>query len=559
VAEEEAKRLLSSAGQKEEQEEEREEEKIAKVALKEAEEAAEASSASFADDASLYSFSPEAAESLLSSKVNDRDAAIGVLGEDFSPEAEMVLRALLTGNLYADRETKAFFVRSEDGGSYLSLATGKTESGAGALRKVGINNRQRETLVALLNGRSLKNPDVKVRRAASRSLVGSDGTDPELILELMAGEKDPETLGNFEKALATGVLKDDSASKEEVMRALEVLRHKLAPEARELIRAKAEDEDPRVSKAALATLRSMDATLEHLALFETIFFGLSLGSVLVLIAIGLSITFGVMGVIYMAHGEMVMLGAYSVWLIQTLLPGRPGLALILAIPAAFILTGLTGGLIERGVIRFLYKRPLETLLATFGISLILQQTVRTFISTNNRPVETPAFMSGQWYWTEHFSVTYGRFYIILFCLMVFFMIYLIMQKTRLGLEVRAVVQNRAMARAMGVNSSWVDTLTFCLGSGVAGMAGVALSQLSNVGPNLGQNYIVDSFMVVVFGGVGNLWGTLVGGLIIGMANKFLEPLNGAILAKIIIMAGVILFIQRHPSGLFPQKGRAAVL
>ncbi|MDR2368604.1 MAG: urea ABC transporter permease subunit UrtB [Deltaproteobacteria bacterium] len=306
-------------------------------------------------------------------------------------------------------------------------------------------------------------------------------------------------------------------------------------------------------------MASQDSQLEHIAFFETIFFGLSLGSVLVLIGIGLAITFGVMGVINMAHGEMVMLGAYTVWGLQSLLPGQAGLALILAIPVSFVVTGLVGAILELSIIRYLYDRPLETLLATYGVSLVLQQAVKIFISSNNRSVETPGFMSGLLYLSDHLTVTYSRLYIIGFCLVVFLMINLVMHRTRLGLEVRAVTQNRAMAQAMGVNSRRVDTFTFVLGSGVAGMAGVALSQLTNVGPNLGQSYIVDSFMVVVFGGVGNLWGTFLGGLIIGMANKFIEPINGAIMAKILIMVGIILFIQRHPSGLFPQKGRAAAL
>jgi urea transport system permease protein len=258
----------------------------------------------------------------------------------------------------------------------------------------------------------------------------------------------------------------------------------------------------------------------------------------------------------MAHGEMVMLGAYTVWALQSLMPGQAGLALILAVPVSFVVTGLVGALLELSIIRYLYSRPLETLLATYGVSLIIQQAVKIFISSNNRSVETPQFMSGLMQLSDHLTVTYSRLYIIGFCLVVFVMINLIMHRTRLGLEVRAVTQNRAMAQAMGVNSRRVDTFTFVLGSGVAGMAGVALSQLTNVGPNLGQSYIVDSFMVVVFGGVGNLWGTFLGGLIIGMANKFIEPINGAIMAKILIMVGIILFIQRHPSGLFPQKGRA---
>jgi urea transport system permease protein len=338
---------------------------------------------------------------------------------------------------------------------------------------------------------------------------------------------------------------------------LAYLAENLTPEAREDIRSLAGSADPDLARAATAAMARQDAQLEHVAFFETVFFGLSLGSVLVLIGIGLAITFGVMGVINMAHGEMVMLGAYTVWGLQSLLPGQAGLALVLSVPASFVVTGLVGALLELSIIRHLYSRPLETLLATYGVSLVLQQAVKIFISSNNRSVETPAFMSGLLRLSDNLTVTYSRLYIIGFCLAVFLMINLVTRKTRLGLQVRAVTQNRAMAQAMGVNSRRVDTLTFVLGSGVAGMAGVALSQLTNVGPNLGQSYIVDSFMVVVFGGVGNLWGTFLGGLIIGMANKFIEPINGAIMAKILIMVGIILFIQRHPSGLFPQKGRAA--
>jgi urea transport system permease protein len=292
-------------------------------------------------------------------------------------------------------------------------------------------------------------------------------------------------------------------------------------------------------------------------MLETLFFGLSLGSILVLTSIGLAVTFGVMGVINMAHGEMVMLGAYTVWGMQQLLPGQPGAALLLSVPAAFLVSASIGALLERGIIRHLYGRPLETLLATFGVSLILQQAVRTLISPMNRAVESPAFMSGMLRITRNFSLTSNRIYILCFCLCVFALIYLIMHKTRLGLEVRAVTQNRPIARTMGVNAPAVDAFTFALGSGVAGMAGVALSQLTNVGPNLGQGYIVDSFMVVVFGGVGNLRGTLCGGLILGLANKLLEPASGAMLAKIILLAGVILFMQAKPKGLFPERGRAA--
>ncbi|MBC8027978.1 MAG: urea ABC transporter permease subunit UrtB, partial [Steroidobacteraceae bacterium] len=232
-------------------------------------------------------------------------------------------------------------------------------------------------------------------------------------------------------------------------------------------------------------------------------------------------------------------------------------SVLVAIPLAFLVSGAVGVLIERGIVRFLYGRPLETLLATFGVSLILQQIVRDGVSPNNVPVETPQWMSGSWQINDALSITYNRIYVLLFMVLVFAILQIVLKKTSLGLKVRAVAQNRNMAKAMGVRTQWVDAMTFGLGSGIAGVAGVAFSQLTNVGPNLGQQYIIDSFMVVVFGGVGNLWGTLIGGMSLGVANKILEPWAGAVLAKIFVLVALILFIQRRPRGLFPQKGRAA--
>ncbi|MDR2302505.1 MAG: urea ABC transporter permease subunit UrtB, partial [Deltaproteobacteria bacterium] len=507
---------------------------------------------------SIASLCEAVIESLVSSKVNDRDAAIAAVAEDRSDAATELLRALLEGRLMADRGAKSLYLVDSEGG-HRDLLSGAAIGDIGGLnlRKVGINNRQRESLVSIINNRTLLSPDLGVRRRAAAALVSSKKVDPALIGELLAKESDGEVIRSYEKILAIDALQDKGASEGELISALNFLGDNLTPEAREYMRAYAESENPEIAKVAAAAMARQDNKLQHIAFFETVFFGLSLGSVLVLIGIGLAITFGVMGVINMAHGEMVMLGAYTVWALQSLLPGQAGLALILAIPVSFVVTGLVGAILELSIIRYLYSRPLETLLATYGVSLVLQQAVKIFISSNNRSVETPKFMSGLLYLSDHLTVTYSRLYIIGFCLVVFLMINLVMKRTRLGLEVRAVTQNRAMAQAMGVNSRRVDTFTFVLGSGVAGMAGVALSQLTNVGPNLGQSYIVDSFMVVVFGGVGNLWGTFLGGLIIGMANKFIEPINGAIMAKILIMVGIILFIQRHPSGLFPQKGRAA--
>jgi urea transport system permease protein len=317
------------------------------------------------------------------------------------------------------------------------------------------------------------------------------------------------------------------------------------------------DASPVVRQKAQLALNAIDEQIRWYGMVETLYFGISLGSVLVLAGIGLAITFGVMGVINMAHGELIMLGAYTTYVIQQLMPNYLGASILVAIPAAFMVSALVGVAIERGVIRFLYGRPLETLLATFGISLVLQQAVRSVFSPLNRSVSTPEWMSGMVEINPVLSLTLSRLYIILFCLLVFVALVLVLKRTPLGLQVRAVSQNRAMARAMGVRSKWVDAMTFGLGSGVAGVAGVALSQLTNVGPNLGQAYIIDSFMVVVFGGVGNLWGTLVAGLSLGIANKVLEPWAGAVLAKILVLVFIILFIQKRPRGLFPQRGRAA--
>jgi len=292
---------------------------------------------------------------------------------------------------------------------------------------------------------------------------------------------------------------------------------------------------------------------------QNLTYGLSLGSVLLLAAIGLAITFGVMGVINMAHGEMVMLGAYATYEVQQLLlsyaPGAMPYSLVIAIPVAFLFTALVGIAIERGIIRWLYGRPLETLLATWGLSLVLQQAVRSIFGPSNRPVAIPEWMTGQ-FGLGGLDITWNRLWIFVFAILVFLALQLVLNRTPLGLQMRAVTQNRRMASAMGIRTPFVDAMTFGLGSGVAGLAGVALTQIDNVSPNLGQGYIIDSFMVVVFGGVGNLWGTLIGALTIGTANKFLEPYAGAVLGKIIILVLIILFIQRRPRGLFALKGRA---
>jgi urea transport system permease protein len=319
------------------------------------------------------------------------------------------------------------------------------------------------------------------------------------------------------------------------------------------------DASPTVRAAADGAIAAVKQRLALWGVVQNAWYGLSLGSVLLLAAIGLAITFGVMGVINMAHGEMVMLGAYTTFVVQEIIRAKaPGLfdwSLAFAIPLAFLVSGFVGIVIERGIIRFLYGRPLETLLATWGVSLILQQGVRTAFGPTNQDVGSPSWMSGA-FDVGGITITNNRMWIIVFAGLVFVLLLAVLRLTTFGLQMRAVTQNRAMASAMGIRTPWVDALTFGLGSGIAGMAGVALSQIDNVSPNLGQGYIIDSFMVVVFGGVGNLWGTLVGALSLGIANKFLEPYAGAVLGKILILVLIILFVQRRPRGLFALKGRA---
>jgi urea transport system permease protein len=316
---------------------------------------------------------------------------------------------------------------------------------------------------------------------------------------------------------------------------------------------------PEVKQAAQLAIADVARKLRVVGIIQDIYYGLSLGSVLLLAAIGLAITFGVMGVINMAHGEMVMLGAYTTFVVQEAFrayaPGWFDWSLPVAIPLAFLIAAAVGVVIERGIIRHLYGRPLETLLATWGVSLILQQAVRTIFGSSNREVGAPSYMSGAF---EVFglAITYGRMWIIVFTLVVFATLLAMLKLTPLGLQMRAVTQNRRMAGSMGIRTAWIDAATFALGSGIAGIAGVALSQIDNVSPNLGQSYIIDSFMVVVFGGVGNLWGTLVSAFTLGVANKLLEPFAGAVLGKILILVALILFVQKRPRGLFALKGRA---
>jgi len=479
-----------------------------------------------------------------------------------------LLNAFLEGRLYVrDSDKKIFIVESSDDAFKLTDAVTNQTAGTvsqDGFSKIGVNNQLRRVLRAALAQFDLASPDRDARLAAVKEMQRSMDADTTAALrDRLAKELDSAIKKEIANAVALADLSSDDAKVR--LQAVTTLHGSLNPDVYNRLQGLLEkspegeyvEPDEAVRTAAAAAITRIDRWRQIYSAIETLLFGLSLGSVLVLAGIGLAITFGVMGVINMAHGELMMLGAYTTYVMQLLMPHYIGASIIVAIPAAFLVSGLMGVLIERGIVRFLYGRPLETLLATFGVSLILQQLVRDVFSPNNRPVETPQWMAGSLQFNEALSITYIRLYIIIFTLAVFAVLLLTLKHTRLGLEVRAVSQNRNMAKAMGIRTEWVDALTFGLGSGIAGVAGVALSQLTNVGPNLGQSYIVDSFMVVVFGGVGNLWGTQIGGASLGIINKLLEPYSGAVLAKIFVLIFLILFIQRRPRGLFPQKGRAA--
>jgi len=316
-----------------------------------------------------------------------------------------------------------------------------------------------------------------------------------------------------------------------------------------------------VRAAVAASLREVQAALQWGEKLGVLFTGMSLGSILLLAALGLAVTYGLMGVINMAHGELIMIGAYATYVVQglfrTYFPDSFNSYLFVAIPVAFCVSAFVGAVIERLVLRHLYGRPLETLLATWGISLILIQGVRSVFGAQNVAVENPAWLSGGWQALPNLILPYNRIVIIFFASLVLIGMALLISKTRLGLFVRGVTQNRSIAASMGVNTARIDTSAFALGSGIAGLAGAALSQVGNVGPDLGQNYIVDSFMVVVLGGVGQLAGTVYAALGLGVLNKLLEGLAGAVLAKIAVLIMIVIFIQKRPQGIFALKGRSA--
>jgi len=495
----------------------------------------------------------------LDDKFPQTEAAIRELAVEAPPQAAAILDALGDNRLLFDAADHIVAYKTT-AGTIINAKTGQpvADIDAAAFKKVRVNNALRRAIEGAMGSLTLANPDPEKRFAAAEDVYKTRDEKALPALETqLAKESDSRVAGMMKLARAAIVGASDSASTQDRLAAIATLKNQGDQDAQSLIDGIAQKTtDPAVKSAAESALGTIHTRLAMWSVAQNLWYGLSASSVLLLAAIGLAITFGVMGVINMAHGEMVMLGAYATYVVQALLP--PSLqnwSLAFAIPLAFVVAGGVGIAIERLVIRFLYTRPLETLLATWGVSLILQQGVRSLFGANNRLVSNPPFMSGA-FEIGGLSITTNRLWIIVLSAVVFIGLQLVLRATPFGLQMRAVTQNRRMAASMGISTVRIDMLAFGLGSGVAGIAGVALSQIDNVSPNLGQGYIIDSFMVVVFGGVGNLWGTAFGALLIGLANKLLEPLIGAVQGQIVLLIFIILFIQRRPRGLFALRGRA---
>ncbi|MGV2103561.1 urea ABC transporter permease subunit UrtB [Rhizobium sp. 21-4511-3d] len=495
---------------------------------------------------------------------DQRAEAIKALVASKDPHVGQILQQLSDGQLYVNSEEGGPVLLqggTEDEPTYADPLTGEAAEGIDPdyMSKVKINNSLRGAIASAMSTLTLLSPDRSARLAAAQGLLrDADPSNLELLNSALAGEKDPEVKNTMEAARAVMMLKSD-VSAEDKKAAIDTIAARGDRNALTILTTAMETAPDDLKPAIQSDIDGIKRNLAVWDVVQNVWYGLSLGSVLLLAAIGLAITFGVMGVINMAHGEMVMIGAYTTYVVQEYItanfPEMANYSLAFAVPAAFVFTGFVGLIIERLVIRYLYGRPLETLLATWGVSLILQQAVRTIFGPTNREVRNPSWMSGA-FELGGLSITWNRLWIIVFSMAVFVTLLMLLKRSAFGLQMRAVTQNRRMASSMGIRTGWVDAFTFALGSGIAGMAGVALSQIDNVSPNLGQSYIIDSFMVVVFGGVGNLWGTLVGALSLGVVNKFLEPFAGAVLGKILVLVLIILFIQKRPRGLFALKGRA---
>ena len=483
---------------------------------------------------------------------------IQALATSGSPQAAAVIAALQAGHLLYGAD-HGLYIQADDG--LHDARTGKPAPDvmASGLKPVRVNNAVRGAAEAAMGDLDLFAADPATRRRAAEAVFAARNPNALPALDrALAAETNASVRTAMRQARAAALLSGTQGSDPERIAAVGVIGGRGDLPARSLLDS-LQGQSPAVAAAATAAIANIARMEQFWGVLQDVFYGLSLGSVLLLAAAGLAITFGVMGVINMAHGEIVMLGAYTTFVVQQALgayaPSLAGAGLLIAVPAAFVVSGLVGIAIERCLIRFLYGRPLETLLATWGLSLVLQQAVRSVFGPTNRAVATPDWLSGS-FALGGLTITVNRLAIIVFAILVVAGLMAVLRFSALGLQMRAVTQNRRMAASMGIRTPWIDALTFGLGSGVAGIAGVALSQIDNVSPNLGQGYIIDSFLVVVFGGVGNLWGTVVSALTLGVVGKFVEPFAGAVLGKIVVLVLVIAFIQRKPRGMFPLRGRA---
>jgi len=492
--------------------------------------------------------------------------AVKALGNMGNPAAIPVMEALKEKRLrISDNDALIILNEAKDKG-HNALTGQPVELGSLNLRKPRINNAVRRLLSTAIGKLKLFSDDPEIRLSAARDLLKRSSNNlVELIEKALKKETEDEIRNLFLLVLAKeGLNSDDKSKRLQSIKTITTLGNNDFKTILENVLEKNEEDeflekDSEIRDAASNAIAKIEKRQFVKNQAANLFYGLSLGSILLLAALGLAITFGLMGVINMAHGEMLMLGAYLTFVVQNLfkeyLPGYFELYLIAAIPVSFLGSALVGIILERGIIRHLYGRPLETLLATWGISLILIQTIRLVFGAQNVEVANPSYLSGGVEVMNGIVFPYSRIAIIIFVVGVVISIWMLLQKTSLGLQVRAVTQNREMASCMGISTYKVDMYTFGLGSGVAGLGGLALSQIGNVGPELGQLYIVDSFMVVVLGGVGNIAGTVAGALSLGIFNKFLEPVAGAVLGKIIVLVLIIVVIQKRPQGLFSLKGR----
>jgi urea transport system permease protein len=495
----------------------------------------------------------------------DSDARIAALNEAVAghgtapdPALEAYLKALLADEVQVSA-TRAFVVDAE--GKAVDAVTGAAATLPDDAQAVINNNRLRREMQIAIASLRLFSPKIESRRKAVAELEDeADEGRLGLIEHALAAETDPGLKARLAQLKAAVLISSRDAAKR--LAAAELLADSDQPATQSLLIDKlGAEKDPAVHAAIAASLARVQSKLAWGDRLGLLFTGASLGSILLLVALGLAITYGLMGVINMAHGELMMIGAYATYVVQNQfrhwLPGAFDWYMLAAVPASFLASALVGAVLERSVIRWLYGRPLETLLATWGISLILMQTVRTVFGAQNVAVENPHWLSGGVQVLPNLTLPYNRIAILAFAALVLIGVALLIGKTRLGLFVRGVTQNRRMAACVGVDTARIDTYAFALGAGIAGLAGCALSQVTNVGPDLGQSYIVDSFMVVVLGGVGQLAGTVYAGLGLGVLNKLLEGWSGAVLAKIMVLAFIVIFIQKRPQGIFALKGRSA--